>query len=294
MAISEVRSKVIVLVLVLAAAVAVVNLIQNLEGLPFSETTGSGGVQGPRLILPNLGPEASLGLAVFFSLVGGGLFILVYLKYMPKGGKFPFEELLPLLVILLIFLSLVFLLGFFRGFQGEEDGEGPVTGDGSEGGTGDPSGEPGPRSILAAPALAGLLLVFFAFLAFSILIIAFRTRRPAAFGELLDEEMRQQVAASLEEGIYRLRVGDDMRSVILACYTEMLSLFEDRGVEAKKSLTARELESAALERLRLSDDSTKSLRELFEIARYSHYPLSETHRERAIDSLQRVKGELGV
>ncbi|MFQ5910617.1 MAG: DUF4129 domain-containing protein, partial [Thermoplasmata archaeon] len=145
---------------------------------------------------------------------------------------------------------------------------------------------------ISAPSI-GLLVAFLALSAVTFLLSTLRHRRWASMANEEEDELRRgEMARSIQEGLYRLTLGDDVRSVILGCYRDMVRLFKDRGVETDDYLTARELESLAIRRLRLSSESSRSLRELFEVARYSTHPLTEEDRRHAADCLERVKTEL--
>jgi hypothetical protein len=67
-----------------------------------------------------------------------------------------------------------------------------------------------------------------------------------------------------------------------------------RGIEEQQALTPRELEGLAIRSLAVSEDSADSLTSLFEEARYSEHALGDPDRERAVQSLERIRADLGV
>lgn len=289
------RSWLIAFVLVFLAGVALVNLVYNLPGLQSQGETGTGvGLPSP---LPEirLSPETSLVVSVVLSVVAGGFFLAIYLKYRPKSGRFPLEELIPVLVILLLILSLGFLLAPLRESLETNQEENS----GFDGGTNDGSGEDGGGalpfyfSIIVGPGVLGLLLVLFAFSAGLLLLSVLKGRSAPDAGFTFSEKAKAEAIRSLEETIYHLELGDDIRSAILICYRDLVQLFRDHGVVPFSHQTARELEVVALQRLGVSHSSSRSLRNLFEVARYSDHPLEEEDRREAIDALRGAKGELG-
>jgi hypothetical protein len=287
------KDKLVAVALVLLGALAVANLVHNVESLRFEEGIGTDVARPPPFKTINIDTQTSMTLSVVLSILAGSIILVAYLRYRPKGRGFPLEELLPIVIFILIFLAFIFLSAPAQEVDIQEDaGEDTEAQLPDETGKGEPSGD-APLVVGPVPGLLGFLLVFFALSAAFLLMGSLRSRRarvPLAL--LADFEKGEEAVRALEEGIYRLRLGDDVRSVILKSYRDMVGLFRKRGVEAKPHLTARELEAEALERIGLSARSSKSLRELFELARYSRRPLAEIHREQALNLLQRVKREL--
>ena len=104
---------------------------------------------------------------------------------------------------------------------------------------------------------------------------------------------RRAVAATLEATISELQLGGDVRQAILACYQRFCFLLGRRGIDEQEPLTPRELESIARDQLAVSSASAESLTSLFEEARYSTHPLGEADRDRAVESLARIRETLG-
>ncbi len=294
-------SKVLVILLLLLAAVVVANLIFNVQNLqipvapgrPVQPEGGQPAVEGVRVN----GQVLALVMVVVSLLVLGSAVIL-YAKYAPRRGKFPFAELVPLIVGLAVFMAVAFMdpqQAFPEQEEEEEDG-GVIPGTG-DGGQGEESTDvqilpPLPFAGLGPPLLMGALIL----IGLAALLALMRTfkglRVPPTFMSLADEEIRREAAKSLGGGVYRLRLGDDLRSVILGCYRDLLRLYEGRGMRLRPELTAREVERAAREYLGLSTGSSRSLRSLFELARYSDHPLSDDDRRAAISALDGVRVEL--
>ena len=96
----------------------------------------------------------------------------------------------------------------------------------------------------------------------------------------------------VEEALYQVKIGKDVRGAILSAYKEMESLMRQHGVESKKYYTPREFESFALETLKISRKPVDTLTYLFELARYSKHEMNEQHRKEAIGALEAIKDEM--
>ncbi len=103
---------------------------------------------------------------------------------------------------------------------------------------------------------------------------------------------RKAVAEAVAETIQELELGGDVRRAILACFERFCRLLGERGVRDQAPLTPRELEALAVRSLRVSEDSAEALTSLFEEARYSEHSLGEADRDRAVESLQRIRASL--
>lgn len=287
----------LIIALVLFVAVALINLVQNLQALP----AGESGSPPTRLgfTLPTFGLNP-LVLAWIASLAGVGVFLVAFLYFRPRG-RFGFEEFIPLVLGALVLLSIVYLYQDFEQRnlleqQAQEEGEAGGTGAGAE----PPPEETQPfeslRRGLQSPGATLLLVSFVAFAAIYFLFATLQARRARALGWSIrrKQELRREMAGALEERIYSLRLGEDLRSVILGAYRDMIHLFASHGLLAKKHQTAREVEAMALARLGLSGKASGALRRLFEEARYSFHVLTDEQRQAAIESLHRVKRELGA
>lgn len=149
------------------------------------------------------------------------------------------------------------------------------------------------------PAIAGIPLGVFLVLALilSIVVIAvlmdlnvrLRHLRPPT--PLLAR--RRAAAAAVDATISELQLGGDVRAAILACYQRFCLLLGTRGIGDQDSLTPRELEGLAVHQLAVGAGSADSLTSLFEEARYSTHALGDGDRERAVESLARIREALG-
>ncbi len=293
------RARVSFLALAIAfiAIVATVNLIFNLESFPTFEPA-EGEVEGTTLTLPS---ESDLGLtaimALLVSLAAGGVFMVAYMWFRLRGLRFSLEELLPLIIIGLLVMSFVFLIvPAIQEQQDQLEEEFGTAEEGEEGTGGGLTEVVRERFLRLSPALVGVAVIFLAIVLSYVLRNSLRWKRWRALSELLSEEASdalQRTTAVIEKGLYRLELGEDVRSSILGCYRDLLILLQGRGLLAEDHLTARELELAAGKDLGLSTKSCRSLRRLFELARYSSHSLTEAHRQRALDSLRQARRELG-
>ena len=164
-----------------------------------------------------------------------------------------------------------------------------------------PEEDEGPLSVLrkglaASPGALLLVASFAAFAAIYFLMATLQARRARALGLSIKKKqaLKRELAEALGERIYSLQLGQDIRSVILGAYRDMVHLFQSYGLQPRRSQTAREVEAVALEKLGLSGRASKDLRKQFEEARYSFHQLTEESRQAAIESLGRVKSELGA
>ncbi|MFA5896178.1 MAG: DUF4129 domain-containing protein [Thermoplasmata archaeon] len=103
---------------------------------------------------------------------------------------------------------------------------------------------------------------------------------------------RKAAAEAVTATIQEIEFGGDVRAAILACFERFCRLLGDRGIKEQAPLTPRELESLAVRGLQVSEDSADALTSLFEEARYSRHPLGEADRDRAVESLQRIRSSL--
>ncbi len=148
------------------------------------------------------------------------------------------------------------------------------------------------------PSVSGIPLGVFlvAALFVSVLLIAFMFRLGPRFeggkGEPAPRGPRRAAAQAVQAAISELEMGEDVRAAILACYARFCRFLGARGFAAQDALTPRELEDLAVRRLSVSPDSAEALTALFEEARYSVHPLGDPDRERAVQSLERIRADL--
>ncbi len=96
----------------------------------------------------------------------------------------------------------------------------------------------------------------------------------------------------VEEAIYQVKIGKDVRGAILAAYLEMEKLMREHGVEDKKYYTPREFKEFAIQQLEISKAPVDALTALFEVARYSRHEMSEKDRAAALNALEEIKNEV--
>ncbi len=285
----------LILALVVFVAVALINLIQNLQALQLG---GTGGSDAPILFaIPTFGLNPLL-LAWVVAMVGIGIFLVAFLYYRPKG-RFGFEEFIPLIIVGVFLVSIVLLADYQerQAQLAEEETEAGGTGTGEA----PPPEDEGPLAFLrqgleASPGALLLVASFAAFAAIYFLMATLQARRARTLGLSIRKRqaLKRELAEALGERIYSLQLGQDIRSVILGAYRDMVHLFQSYGLQPRRSQTAREVEAVALETLGLSGQASKDLRKQFEEARYSFHLLTEESRRAAIESLHRVKSELGA
>ncbi|MFQ5907678.1 MAG: DUF4129 domain-containing protein [Thermoplasmata archaeon] len=289
--------------LVIVIAVAVLNLVQNLQAL----SSGGVAIDVPRIrILPvDLGLETTLVGVYVLSLAALGVFLLALYWVRPKVRKFPYQELLPIVVAILTLMAVVLLIQPFvegpegqpmaEGLQGEDDGMSLGQGAAIEEDSDTPA-EPLQQAAPVAPRMLGLILALLAVAAVYLLLVMLRSRRSLSWAESVEQPQNvvSELTEALGERISRLRLGEDVRLTILGCYRDLVELLHSHGLTTPNYLTAREVESLALDSLRLSTESAEALRKLFEEARYSYHPMTQTHRKAALESLEQVRAELGT
>ena len=98
----------------------------------------------------------------------------------------------------------------------------------------------------------------------------------------------EQVAEQARHAIENLRAGDDVRSVILRCYSEMSRVLSDeRGLTRQSSMTPREFERS-LVKAGLPEPAVQRLTRLFEAVRYGAKIAGDVDEEQAMASLAAI------
>lgn len=168
-----------------------------------------------------------------------------------------------------------------------------IRGDGtdSSGDVGAGGSGPWPEAVGPPEALLLVLGVLAGFLVLA--YIVWRSpvlrRRPPGSGPALP---RRAAAEAVRETIADLELGGDVRTTILACFQRFCSLLGMRGLRDQDAMTPREIEDAAIRKLRVKADDASALTALFEEARYSEHPLGEPARDRALRSLRAIRAAL--
>ena len=186
---------------------------------------------------------------------------------------------------------MTFLLVLWPRVADTAQGDAPANGDNGTASTGMeglPSIAGLPPGLFLALSLLGAILVLVFFLRRGTIVR--RTPEVQAPPEGEREAAAEAVQATIEE----LRLGEDVRTAILACYERFCALLGARGVSDQAPLTPRELERFAVEQLQVPEDGAEALTGLFEEARYSVHALGDADRVRALDSLERIRASLGA
>lgn len=103
------------------------------------------------------------------------------------------------------------------------------------------------------------------------------------------ETVTEEVHSALDTAIDRIDRGEEVREVILNAYTKMSQILVEEGVSYDESITPREFQQRALERLDLPPDKLEDLTSIFEEARFSSHELDEVKKERALEDLRAVQ-----
>lgn len=282
------RSGLLGVALVLGAAFLLANLAFNLQNLTIAPDAFPADEEDPGFYAPVF-PVQTGDIRPFMQVVTIVLVVAFLLNLFfllrDKEARRPFMiEMAGLFLGLAVILAILLFLDAYAGlpfFTPREGGQG-LPGIGTD--LGGPS-----TGVSAAPVGFGVIAL--AVLALVLLLLYTRRLGQRSDSELLAEAKRRAIDR-LEETIYRLEMGEEIRSAILRCYADMTRLFRHRGLTYGRELTARELEALAVERLDVSDESSVRLRELFEEARYSAHPLHEGYKRTALECLRVVKREL--
>jgi hypothetical protein len=119
--------------------------------------------------------------------------------------------------------------------------------------------------------------------------LRFRPQPAALQTENTLEQISLEALASLEE----LRMGGDLRSVIMRCYYDMGRIIsEKRGAEREESMTPREFENRLIA-LGLPRQPVVDLTRLFEEVRYGAAHPSRREEHRAVQSLTAIVSAIG-
>ena len=169
------------------------------------------------------------------------------------------------------------------------------------GGTGSTPGTGGGSGLPPFPTSTAFPIALFVFAAVLIAVYFFAASS-RALPAILDAARRREpdrarrrfeAAGVVTRTLLDLEAGGDFRTAVMACYQRMCSLLETKGVVRQEALTPREIEGRALAELGLSQGSVDDLTGLFEEARYSDHAIGPAQRDRARDSLNTIRRELG-
>lgn len=208
-------------------------------------------------------------------------------KKRPAARRIRRSEFVRTLALIVI---MVLVLALWRGAE--------PTGDSNETATEEPPAVDG-FGVPDLPSVAGVPLVVFlaASLLVGLVVVAYLfrgTRMRMSMSSILPAAAPARAAAAeaVETAIETIDLGGDVRAAILACFRRFCDLLGARGVSGQAVLTPREIEGLAVSRLRVSPADAGELTSLFEEARYSGHPLGVPARDRARDSLERIRRAL--
>jgi len=221
--------------------------------------------------------QALTVLLIGFTLAGVILIFVVLKKgYISKKNAFG-----------LIGIILVFGGGVFYWFM-------TIEGEAEEGVLSDIFGETG--SFLGEFEGAG----FFVLILISVFGLGFFLYQRYELYDLFDfsdeddkKEIESDVSSAVDKAIRDILEGKDIKATILECYNQMSLILEDKGIRDEKHMTPREFENAANESLDVTTSKISSIREIFELAKYSSHRLEEKDKEKVIENLEALRDELG-
>jgi hypothetical protein len=102
------------------------------------------------------------------------------------------------------------------------------------------------------------------------------------------EEKADEVLREAQQAVADLKSGQQFEHVIIRAYVRMSqALQEQRGIDRRKAMTAREFETLLVEK-GVPVDPVRQLTRLFETVRYSPDALEETQQALALDSLDAI------
>ncbi len=107
---------------------------------------------------------------------------------------------------------------------------------------------------------------------------------------------RAEAITSVEDAfrILKAQPESDPRTRIINCYQRMVQAAQRLGASITLDQTARELEKAISVMLMIKGSSLRELTDLFEEARYSLHPITETDAEQAQECLLRIAEEMNI
>lgn len=130
---------------------------------------------------------------------------------------------------------------------------------------------------------------FFIWLAWGALCVGIAL---AAYQIVRQRNQRQRtgdlLAVEAEQAIMALKMGLDLRSVVLSCYRQMSQVLKkEQGIALAATMTAREFERLVDAR-GIPHAPVHALTQLFEAARYGQHPISQGDEQTAIECLNAI------
>ena len=113
-------------------------------------------------------------------------------------------------------------------------------------------------------------------------------------GKVLPARVREEGTIAVQDALKVLEMQEisDPRTRIMACYERMIRAAASLGANVGVDQTARELERGIRNTFQLKGSGIRELTRLFEEARYSLHPITETDSQQAILCLHEIGEEL--
>jgi hypothetical protein len=191
---------------------------------------------------------------------------------------------LPTIALLAIMASLAIPIALIR--ANRTDGAGTGTAGGPAGASGATTGSGGPPT----PSPWTLLAVVAGGTAAGVVLFGGRHRPSESEGE----PRRDELVRALDGTIEGIESEPDPRRAIIRAYVRMERALTQSGLPRRPSATPLEYIEEALQRLMVPLVPTRSLTDLFEIARFSRRPIDAAMKRRAIDDLLAVRQALAA
>lgn len=102
----------------------------------------------------------------------------------------------------------------------------------------------------------------------------------------------EEFRVALDRAVYSLDFGSDYRSTIIQTYKDLCSIIEERGMPQDVSLTPREFELAAQQKLGIFSGYLHDVTLLFEKARYGNEEIVPEDALRASDCFRNLSSEI--
>jgi hypothetical protein len=138
----------------------------------------------------------------------------------------------------------------------------------------------GPATPVGYAVLAIALLVALALVALVVVATLLRRRQLQEVREILDEAIRELLA------------GNEFAGTIFLAYRKLSAHLAKHGYAERASQTPREFAIGVRKALPIRAAPLKGLVTLFEEAKYSDHPVGSRARDRAVDDLTAVRGEV--
>jgi ABC-type cobalt transport system substrate-binding protein len=271
------------LILMLISVLAVVVLVANLDDTDLGGNDGSS-QEVVDDIINGLQPIALVLVGVLFIYVVTSVIRNRARKRGP-GQKDSGSSLIPL-IVLMVMLGFAALVLFLAGpMQGNWIIDGGNTTDGSNTDTGEGSEDATTYNMYT---LIGVL-VFVVIIMIPLVRYlkgqgAFTREVRTPFGPNEQVEVLDQAILDIGSDL------GDLRETILRAYQDMCRLIP--SAVDHTTLTPREFAEISVRELKWPERAVGGLTEVFELARYSHHPLSEEDRSKALHCLAEIKEKL--